>query len=267
MIDLHSHIIPGVDDGSRSMEESLRMLEMAWQDGVKAIAATPHILGQASKIKYIRHLPGLFAELRKKAAERHIEIEILPGAEVFFTSDLKEKLEGFRELITLNRNNYFLLEFPPDTVFPGTKAYIFNLESEGFIPIICHPERNLVFQQNLDLLYDLLQAGALVQVDVGSLRGDFGHDAHAAAMALLKYNLVHVIASDCHDIWVRIPGLSIVYNKLRGMEKEKIDMLVEKIPLAIVTNNPLPDIGPLMDPRRKSWFPGLFKRRTACAVQ
>jgi len=262
MIDLHSHIIPDVDDGSSSMEESIKMLKIAWEDGVKAMVATPHMFGQVSRIKSIEQLQQKFMELKKRAADNGMEIEILPGAEIFFVSDLREKLKTFGHALTLNSSDYFLLEFPPGIVFPGSEEYIVELVAEGFIPIICHPERNEIFQENPYLLYQLLQAGALSQIDAGSLRGDFGPEAYSASLELLKGNLVHAIGSDCHNAGSRGPGLSFVYKKLRGIrgiEKEKIDMLVEKIPLAIVNNNVPPDIGPMIEPgKRKSIF-GFFR--------
>jgi protein-tyrosine phosphatase len=254
MIDIHSHIIPAVDDGSSSMKESLEMLKIAWEDGVRAIVATPHIFSQISRIKDIEQLHHKFMELKKSAQDHHIEIEIMPGAEVFFVSDLREKLKTYWNVLNINYSNYFLLEFPGDMVFPGSEEYIFELVTDGFIPSICHPERNLVFQQNPHLLYQLLQAGALAQIDAGSLRGSYGLSAYSASMELLKHNLVHVIASDCHNQTFMVPGLSFVYKKLHGIEKEKIDLMVDKIPLAIVSNSDPPDIGPMIEPGNKKSF-------------
>ncbi len=99
MIDIHSHIIPSVDDGSSSIEESLKMLKIAWEDGVKAIVATPHIFGQSSRIKNLEQMQHKFMELKKSAEEYPIKIEILPGAEVFFVSDLREKLKTYRNAL------------------------------------------------------------------------------------------------------------------------------------------------------------------------
>ncbi len=254
MIDIHSHIIPDVDDGSSSIEESIKMLKIAQEDGVKSIVATPHIFGQSSRIKNIEELQPTFKELKKKAADHHIKIEILPGAEVFFVSDLREKLLTYREVLTINNSDYFLLEFPPDIVFPGSKEYILDIVADGFIPIICHPERNLIFQKNPLLLYQLLQAGALSQVDAGSIRGDFGITAYSTSVDLLKFNLVHVFASDCHNLEFQVPGLSFVYKKLRSIKKEKIDMLVEKIPQAVLNNSAPPDIGEMIEPGKKKSF-------------
>ncbi|MCK5055329.1 MAG: hypothetical protein KAT34_01630 [Candidatus Aminicenantes bacterium] len=258
MIDIHTHIIPAVDDGSPSLEESLKMLRMCRDDGVKTIAATPHVFHAGIFTDFGETQRGIFRqkfnELNKSVKDHRIEIEILPGAEVFFFSDLRKKIENHRELLTINNSDYFLLEFPADVVFEGSKEYIFDLVTDGLIPIICHPERNPVFQQNPRLLYQILQAGALSQVDAGSIRGDFGVTVYAAAMKFLKHNLVHILASDCHDSRTRPPGLSFIYKQMHEIEREKIDMLVKKVPLAVVNDNVVPDTGPILDPDRRTTF-------------
>lgn len=254
MIDIHTHIIPGVDDGAFSMEEALKILKVARADGTKAMVATPHVFSHVSRFSDLGEYRRRFFELKKKAVELHIGVEILPGAEVFFVSDLRDKLKTYKDLLTINGSDYFLLEFPPSVVFPGSREYIYNLVNDGFIPIICHPERSPVFQNDPLILYQLLQVGALSQIDAGSLRGSFGSSAYAAAIELLKLNMVHVIASDCHDPGNRSPGLSFLYKKLSSLGKHKIDMLLEGIPLAIVNNNAVPDIGPMVEPGKKTTF-------------
>lgn len=258
MIDIHCHIIPGVDDGSFSPEESLEMLQIAHDDGIKAMVATPHVfhIGKFTDFKenQQRVFQHKFHELKESAKKKGIGIEILQGAEVFFVTDLREKLKEHRELLTINNSDYFLLEFPADVVFPGSVEYIGDLVIDGLIPIICHPERNLVFQHNPQPLYRIIQAGALVQVDAGSIRGDFGPTAYSTAINLLKHNMVHVISSDCHNTKSHPPGLSFLYEKLREIEKEKINMLVEEVPLAIVNNKVVPDTGPVTEPGKKKTF-------------
>lgn len=111
-----------------------------------------------------------------------------------------------------------------------------------------------MFQQNPRLLYQILQTGALSQVDAGSIRGDFGATVYATAMQFLRHNLVHLIASDCHDSRSRPPGLSFVYQKIPEIGREKLDLLVDKVPLAVVNDNAVPDTGPILDPGRKTTF-------------
>lgn len=258
MIDIHCHIMPGVDDGAFSPEESLDMLQIAHDDGVKAMVATPHVfhIGKFTAFEKNQRIAfqHTFHELKKSAKAKGIEIEILQGAEVFFVTDLREKLKEHRELLTINNSDYFLLEFPGDAVFPGSEEFIAHLVIDGLIPIICHPERNLVFQHNPRLLYRIIQAGALAHIDAGSIRGDFGPTAYSSAISLLKHNMVHIIASDCHNTGSHPPGLSFLYEKLREIDKEKIAMLVEEVPLAVVTNNAVPDIGPVTEPGAKTSF-------------
>jgi len=260
MIDIHAHIIPGADDGSFSLEESLEILEISEKDGIKSIVATPHLFSNAAKLKDLETLYEKFQHLNREKEKRHLDIELLPGAEIFFVSDLSEKLKTFGRQITLNQSDYFLLEFPMDIVFPQSKEYLHDIIADGFIPIIAHPERNRVFQEDPIQLYRILSTGALAQLDAGSFRGDFGGTPYYFARDLVKYNMAHVIASDCHHPKQRPPGLSFLYEQLSFLDKEHIDLLVEKNPCSILTNNVLPDMGPMKEPGKKTSVFEFIKR-------
>ncbi len=261
MIDIHSHIIPNVDDGSQSFDESVRMLEMSVEDGVKAIVATPHMFSHSGKIKEIEKFRDIFSEFKKKVDELDPGIEIFQGSENYFTSCLRENLKKFPDILTINNGDYFLLEFPMNFIFPGTKDFIFNILNEGYIPVICHPERNTDIQTKPSILYEFLVAGALSQLDAGSLRGDFGSDVKDTANVLLKNNLVHVIASDCHDPRVRPPGLSGMKKIISWIEPDKIELFLKYIPAAIINNEGIPDIGPLKDPSKSKSVINIFRRK------
>lgn len=260
MIDIHSHILPNVDDGSLSFEESVKMLEASVADGIKSIVATPHMFSQLSKIKEIERFRKIFSEFKIKADELNLGIEIFQGSENYFISGLKEKLKAFPDILTINNGDYFLLEFPMNFIFPGTREFIFDILNEGYIPVICHPERNTDIQMNTAILYELLVAGALSQLDAGSIRGDFGSNSREAANKLLKNNLVHAIASDCHDAGLRPPGLSGIKNSLNWIEQEKMDLFLKYIPAAIINNEGTPDIGPLKDPSISRSVFSIFRR-------
>jgi len=260
MIDLHTHIIPGVDDGSRSFTESLNMLKIAEEDGIQTMAATPHIFSSAGKITELEQFRQIFSDFRDRVVNSGSSIEIVQGGEVFFTTNLREKMKEFRDILTINGSDYFLLEFPPGFIFPGSDKFIFNILNDGFIPVICHPERNIRIQQDPGILYKFLMTGALSQLDAGSLRGDFGSDASETAYKLLKFNMVHLIASDCHNENSRISGLSFVYEKLQGFEKEKIDIYIKDVPEAIVRNRAVPDIGTIKNPGEKRSIFQIFRR-------
>ncbi len=260
MIDIHSHILPDVDDGSQSFEESVEMLQVAKNDGVEAMVATPHVFSHLGKVKDVEKFRNIFSEFKKKTDDLDLGIKIISGSENYFVSDLREKLREFPDVLSINNSDYFLLEFPMNFIFPGTKEFIYNILNDGHIPVICHPERNTNIQANPSILYEFLVAGALVQLDSGSVRGDFGCDAKDSANTLLKNNLVHSIASDCHDVGLRPPGLSSIKKILNWMEEDKIKLFLEDVPEAIINNEGIPDIGRLKDPLESKSFFNIFRK-------
>ena len=250
-VDLHAHIVPDVDDGAKSFEESLKMLHIASTDGIESMAATPHVFSFHNTVKEIEDIIKKRQEFLHRLNQYTVNLRVLPGAEVFFTTNVMEYLREYDELLTLNGSSYFLLEFPFEFIFPGTRDFIFNVLNEGWIPIIVHPERNKIIQRNPGILYDWVKTGALIQVNAGSLKGIFGEEARVTSFHLLHYNLVHVIASDAHSLKRRPPQLSFVYSSLENEGIEIADLLVYSIPRAILDNEAIIDIGEPRDPRKK----------------
>ncbi len=263
LIDLHAHIVPGVDDGAKSFEESLQMLQMAGADGIESIVATPHVFSFHNTIKDIAEIIKQVQEFLERLKQHPVKPRVLRGAEVFFTTNVMEYLKEYGESLSLNGSSYFLLEFPFEFVFPGTRDFIFNVLTEGWIPIIVHPERNKVIQRNPAFLYDWVKTGALIQVNAGSLKGLFGEDARITSFHLLHHNLVHVIASDAHSPKRRPPELSFVHSTLENEGIEIADLLVYDNPRAILDDEAIIDIGEPLDPRKKTkifdFLKGMFK--------
>jgi protein-tyrosine phosphatase len=250
-IDLHTHIVPGVDDGAESFEESLKMLQAAELDGIESIVATPHMSSFHNTIKDMEEIITQTQKFLEDLNRYAINLQVLQGAEVFFTANLMEYLDEYGEALSINRGSYFLLEFPFEFIFPGTRSFIFNVLTRGWIPIIVHPERNRVIQRTPEVLYDWVKAGALTQVNAGSLTGFFGEEARLTSFHLLRHNLVHAIASDAHSPNHRTPGLSFVYPTLEKEGIEIADLLLYDIPRAILDNKAIADIGVPRDPRKK----------------
>jgi protein-tyrosine phosphatase len=257
MIDLHCHILPGLDDGAESMEESLRMCSMAADDGVKKIVATPHTMNgvYVNPTQVIRQAVG---ELNDLLVERQIPLEILPGADVHINPNLLGLIE--QGLITTVNDNhrYLLLELPHHLVPPNFKNLIFELSLQGIIPILTHPERNSILQTDINLLYELVVQGILIQITTLSLTGEFGPRAESCCHSLLKYNLVHVVASDAHSSIVRPPLLSMAVEEAAKIigETNALD-LVAANPQAIIDGEDLPN--PLEPEKpRQSFFQRLF---------
>jgi protein-tyrosine phosphatase len=261
MIDLHGHYLPGVDDGAADMETSLAMLRSAKKDGIETTVVTPHALGSACKAKDLAALRRSWDKWRAALKKSDVQVAVVSGAEVYFTSELLPVLKDNRDLLTINNSSYFLLEFPSDYVYAHSSEFIFTILTEGFIPIISHAERNSEIQRSPGILRDLVKAGALCQVNAGSLRGDFGNEARRCAYELIQGNLVHVIASDAHDLDSRKPELAYVPSLLHNLDPKKIDLYLNAIPEAIITDQAVPDIGEPVWHHHRSTFFDLFKKR------
>lgn len=208
MIDLHAHILPGVDDGAQSLPEALEMLTIAEEEGITHLVATPHLYrGKYQKLEQFRIREEL-DRLKKAANEKGLNINLLSGAEVHITHNLIEEIRHHRSDLVINGSDYLFLEFPSDHVFPGVKNLMFELLSQGLTPIIAHPERNAVFLRQPQLLSELIQMGALCQVNSGSFLGYYGEGIQVGVLKFLKLRLVHFIASDCHNSSTIPPILS-----------------------------------------------------------
>ena len=197
MIDIHSHILPNMDDGPTSWSTSLKMCEQAHQDGVKTIVATPHTLNGI----YENHPQAIEEKvkiLNQKIKENNIPLQVLPGSEVHLSADIIERLKK-QNIMTLNKTKYLLLEFPADQIPQQIEEILFRIQIMGITPIFSHVERNLEFQRKPDLLANLIQKGALAQLTAASLCGGFGSKARKFAQVLLANGLIYCIASDAHS--------------------------------------------------------------------
>ena len=207
MIDIHAHILPSMDDGPETIEESIELCKIAANDGVKTIVATPHSKDGVYEAKSSEILKTVDA-LNLKLKEDQIDIKILPGAEIHIHEGLVESIES-GEVLTINNGGKFILfELPFVFIPPGTDKFVFNLKVNGIVPIIAHAERISAFQRNPELVGQLVKIGALVQVNAPGLTGRAGPIERKCVEWLLKNRLVHFIASDVHSLTGRPPILS-----------------------------------------------------------
>ena len=172
MIDIHSHILYGLDDGAQTMEQSIEMAKIAEKDGIDKIIATPHLFRGNFLFDNFERIEQKRDELSRALEKNKINVEIFAGAEVHISHNLIDEIRRNREYLVLNNGSYILVEFPTDHIFSGVKNLFFDLMSEDITPIIAHPERNSVFRSNPELLYELIHMGGFTQANQGSL---FGH--------------------------------------------------------------------------------------------
>ena len=228
MIDIHCHILPGVDDGSPDIETSLKMARIAAQDGVRVIFATPHVGDNGLERKVIIEKAVLLSsELKKK----NIDLKVVPGGEI--QSHLALSLASIH---TLGFSNSILIEFPHSFLPLESVVLVRTLVSKGYRVIIAHAERNYTIAFHPEKVCDLIQAGAEIQITAESLTGFLGPDPKRCADYLLRQKWVHYIATDSHSPTFRRPTLSHavqVASKFIG----------KKAALKLVTTNPERIIG------------------------
>lgn len=207
MIDLHSHILPGIDDGAKDIDMSLSMLATAEADGIATIVASPHFIPGAFA-PTADEVRAAAAALDDRARAEGIRIAISLAHEVRAGAGLVEKVKTGEVLAYDPKRRYLLLEMPGSGVPSWMDRLLFELEVSDITPVLAHPERNLGVIKNPMLLYDLVEKGCRVQVTAGSITGRFGTKAQETAILLLKHDMVHAVASDAHDSVDRVPALS-----------------------------------------------------------
>ncbi|MFC0013764.1 MULTISPECIES: tyrosine-protein phosphatase [Allobacillus] len=201
MIDLHSHILFGVDDGAQTIEDSLEMARSAVAEGISVIYATPHHLTTRYENERDIVLPKVDM-LNSEFKNQGIDLIVKPGQELRIQGDLLEGLQGSTS-IPLGDTHYLLVEFPSNHVPRYTERVLFDIQTEGYKPIIVHPERNSDLIQNPNKLLDLVQNGALTQVTAASVAGKFGKRIKQFSTQLIESNLTHFVASDAHNTTTR----------------------------------------------------------------
>jgi len=255
MIDIHSHILPDLDDGARDLEESLEMVRIAAEDGIEQMVATPHMFNGLSH----NPEPAEIVE-RVEALQKEIggSLQILPGNEVHIAHDIVEKAAA-KKVTKLNQQNYMLIEFPSMNVPVGAEELFYKLQINGIIPILVHPERNSQIQNRPAIVADFVERGVRIQVTAMSVTGEFGTAAQRCVGTLLKHNCVHFIATDTHRSNRRPPVLSEGRDAAaRIIGEDAARRLVEDNPRAVIQGEPINPEPPV--PFEKTSKPGLFAR-------
>lgn len=197
MIDIHSHIIPGIDDGSRSMEMTLEMLRTAEQCGINEVFATPHYLLEYGEAK-INEVKEYVKNINEILKEENINIKIYSGQEVYFTENIiSDYIAG--NIGTLNDSRYMLIEFDMRKLEENIIDYLYELQIKGITPIIAHVERYKYIMQKPELINRFIGEGYLFQLNSGSIEGKFGAEVQKTAKLFLNNGIYNFIGSDAHN--------------------------------------------------------------------
>jgi len=241
-----------LDDGARTLDESLTMVRIAVADGITCLAATPHDPGTVSD--YPSQVRARLADLEAALQEEGIELQLVVGSELYAVPDLVDRLNAGKAL-TLGSSRYFLLEFPLTDLPIFAAQLVFEAQVAGFVPIVAHPARTLAIQRDPNHLYELVERGVLAQITSGSVTGVFGPQTQATARALVEHNLVHLIASDAHGTGYRAPRLSEAVEVVKGIVgEEAARAMVTTRPQAILSDQLLSVDPPRRYRRRRRWF-------------
>jgi protein-tyrosine phosphatase len=250
MVDIHSHVLPGVDDGAATLEDSLAMLTMAADAGTTDIVATSH-----ANTEYFWNANLIQQRLSEVQAAIGNRIRVHPGCELHLTFDNVNDAIQHPAKYTINHKHWLLIEFSDLIIFQNSGEILSRLRQAGMSPIIAHPERNQILQQRLDSLEKWVEDGAYLQLTAQSLLGTFGSAPRKFSERLIEKGMGHFVASDAHDTSYRVPKLDDAYRWLTDRYGEEYaHLVVFDNPAATLAGDDLP---PRMPPKRKKWF-GFF---------
>ncbi|HEV2590305.1 MAG TPA: CpsB/CapC family capsule biosynthesis tyrosine phosphatase [Gaiellaceae bacterium] len=247
MIDLHSHVLPGLDDGAADMDEALAICRAAAEDGIEVLAATPHVRAHDWPTT-AEQMEAAFAAL--SAAAEGI-VRLVPGGELDI-EELNRPLEELRRFALAGNPRYLLVETPYYGWPLDMADRLFALRADGITPVLAHPERNADVQMRPELLEPLVSTGTLTQVTAGSVDGRLGRRAHACAMTLIENGWAHIVASDGHAPSVREIGMRAAADAVG--DEALAEWLTVGVPRAIVDDARLPE---RPEPKKKRRF-GVF---------
>jgi protein-tyrosine phosphatase len=245
MIDMHIHVLPGVDDGIKNSEDAVECCRLAAADGTSEIIVTPHMkegfyLNERSRVL------AAAAELQERLDREGVVLRVLPGSEVYFAPDLVSGVRDGRLATLADGGRYLLLELPYTQHPVGVDETIFNLKVAGITPIMAHPERIRWFQEDLGRLDRAIRLGALSQLTTTSLTGGFGSKVEEIALEMVRRRMVHFLASDSHDRQYRPPRLSAAVARLTALAgEETARRAVQDHPLAVIRGEPIDPPDPI----------------------
>lgn len=250
MIDIHTHILPNIDDGAASVEEMLLMANIAVGEGIHTLIATPHHANGrydnpgSQVIDYIPRIQSLLNEHK-------VPLTVLPGQEIRIH---KRLIDHFMEkdVIALNSSRFILIELPAKEIPSYTDEIFHELLVMGMTPVIAHPERNAEFASNPGRLVSFIRQGALAQVTSHSVNGKFGSKIQKLTMDLCKHHLVHFISSDAHNSTVRSFGLKEAYQRITSKLGQDRTLFYQNNAYKLLKNETIHVQDPTYRPRK--WF-------------
>ena len=260
MIDIHSHLLPGLDDGAKSWDETLAMARIAREDGVKVMAATPHMMWDGQYANRAPDVLALVAEAQERLERAGIDLAVVAGGEIYVSPETPGGIKSGELLTYGGQRRFALIEFPSNDVPPFADQVFFDCQLQGVKLVLAHPERNAALMSDLGRVVSWIERGLYLQVNTRSLLGDSGGRVQQAAEQLLRRHLVHFVASDAHSSTRRPPGLSQARARLEAIVgQEMAQALVSENPRRLLDGEAIKVWDPV-SPRRRGLLGRLFRR-------
>lgn len=232
-IDVHCHILPGIDDGAKNMDMTREMLQIAYQEGIREIIATPHFFASKKNMP-VEKVKDVFSMVEERLGQWELPIKLYLGNEIFYRREVPSKIEEGK-ILTLAESHYVLVEFDPGTDYAYLRDGLYHISSYGYLPILAHTERYSCLFQKKERLFDLKEQGVMIQVNGGSFSGGIFDETKKKVKYLLKEDLLDFIGTDAHRDHIRSPKMmqaaSYLHNKLG---KQKAEQILYENPQAII---------------------------------
>ena len=235
MIDFHTHIIPKIDDGVKTLEDSIKTIIEAEKAGFTAIVSTSHYIEGSYEVAEEQRKELLYV-IKSKLEKENSKIDIYLGNEIYVSYNMAQLIKE-KKASTINNSRYVLFELPMNNNLIYLKEIIYQLLEEKYIPIIAHPERYRYVQKNPNMILELIEMGVLFQSNFGSFIGMYGNNAKKTAKILLKHNMIHFLGSDVHRPETVYSNITIAIKEImKIISKEKFEELTEVNPKCVLEN-------------------------------
>lgn len=238
MIDLHSHILPGVDDGAQNLTDSLEMAQKAIDQGITHLMCTPHHNNGKYNNPADKVIQGVIA-LQKELDQRGMNLTLLEGQEVRLTEFLLTVIKREEILFTDVTNTYLLIEFPSREIPIYAEQIFYQLLHKGYVPVIVHPERNAGFREEPNRLVSFLEMGVLTQLTAPSIVGIFGSDIKKTAIQMLEHNMLYMVASDAHNLRHRTFLMKEAYEEIQKIAGREMVVAMQQMAKDLVNGDPV----------------------------
>ena len=233
MIDIHSHILAGIDDGAKTLEDGLAIVRELASQGVTEIIATPHYIDETIYVSPKQKNQQLLTQLKKALKDEKIDVKVYLGNEIYICNRIDELVES-GQIATMDGSEYILVEFPMSEKFPSYEDILYDLTLKGYKVILAHPERYTITQDDFSILERLVEMGVLLQCNTGSFIRQYGKHAEKLAVKLAKKRMIFALGSDIHRTRKR-NEIELAIKKLRKYYSEDdLEQILDKNPRKII---------------------------------